>query len=212
MHHYSAALVTLSVVLAVVLSLMTLLLTFRFRDNAPRRSLRNHGSVVLRGVANPIMHYTAMAAVSFTRSSELPDLSHAVSISSLGVLGISIVPVMVLVVALLTSLVDRLQQQRALLNELFEQAPQAVGLMSVDNRVVRVNREFTRLFGYTPQETLGRHLNEWIVPDESRAEEQRYAELVAQGQRVDVEGVRQPKDGSRLHVSIVRVPVSVPGG
>ena len=63
-----------------------------------------------------------MAAVSFTRSSEIPYLSHAVSISSLGVLGISIVPVMVLVAALLTSLVDRLQQQSALLDELFEQA------------------------------------------------------------------------------------------
>ena len=75
-----------------------------------------------------------------------------------------------------------------------------------------VNREFTRLFGYTPQETIGHHLNELIVPGESRAEEQRYADLVAQGRRVDVEGVRQRKDGSRLDVSIVRVPVSVPGG
>jgi hypothetical protein len=44
-----------------------------------------------------------MAAVSFRRSSELPDLSHAVSISSLGVLGISIVPVMVLAAALPTT-------------------------------------------------------------------------------------------------------------
>jgi hypothetical protein len=61
-----------------------------------------------------------MAAVSFRRSSELPDLSHAVSISSLGVLGISIVPVMVLAVALPTTLMDRLQQQSALLDELFE--------------------------------------------------------------------------------------------
>jgi PAS domain S-box-containing protein len=103
-------------------------------------------------------------------------------------------------------------KRAVLISELFEQAPQAVALLSVDNRVVRVNREFTRLFGYTPQETLGRHLNELIVPDESRAEEQRYADLVAQGQRVDAEGVRQRKDGSRLHVSIVRVPVSVPGG
>jgi PAS domain S-box-containing protein len=42
-------------------------------------------------------------------------------------------------------------------------------------------------------------------------EEQRYADVVAQGQRVDAEGVRQRKDGSRLHVSIVRVPVSVSG-
>jgi signal transduction histidine kinase len=38
------------------------------------------------------------------------------------------------------------------------------------------------------------------------------AELVTLGQRVDVESIRQRKDGTRVHVSIVRVPVSVPGG
>jgi two-component system, sensor histidine kinase and response regulator len=109
MHPYAAALVTLSVVLAIVLSLMALSLTFLVRDNAPRPSLRNHGSAVLRGSANPVRHYTAMAAVSFRRSSELPDLSHAVSISSLGVRGISIVPVMVLAVALPTTEWRRVQ-------------------------------------------------------------------------------------------------------
>src|SRR5207244_278809 len=112
----------------------------------------------------------------------------------------------------LTTLVDRLHKQRALLDELFEQAPQAVALMSVDNRVVRVNREFTRVFGYSPQEAFGRRLGDLIVPDALREEEQRYADLVAHGQRVDVEGVRQRKDGSRIHVAMVRVPVSVPGG
>ena len=120
---------------------------------------------------------------------------------------------MVLGVALVTSLVDRLQKESALLDELFEQAPQAVVLTDADNRVLRVNSEFTRVFGYTPQETVGRRLDDLIVPDESRDEFQKHTELVmAHGQRVDAEGVRQRKDGSRLHVSMVRVPVSLPGG
>ena len=120
--------------------------------------------------------------------------------------------VMVLAVALLTCLVDRLQERKALLDELFEQAPQAFALMNVDNRVVRVNREFTRLFGYTPEETLGRRLSELIVPDETPSAVQEYPELVSHGQRVDAEAVRHRKDGSRLHVLLVCVPVSVPGG
>jgi len=212
MHHHSPALVSLAVVLAIVISLAALSLTFLFRDRTASRRLRNYGSALLMGTANPIMHYTAMAGVSFTYSAAIPDSSHAVSISSLGTLGISIVPVMVLVVALLTALVDRLQKQRVLLDELFEQAPQAVVLMSADNRVVRVNRGFTRVFGFSSPETLGRSLVDLIVPDEFRAEWQRNADLVARGQRVDTESVRQRKDGSRLHVSLLRVPVSVPGG
>jgi hypothetical protein len=99
----------------------------------------------LRGSANPIMHYTTMAVVIFFLSKETLDVSHAVSIESLGVLGISIVPVMVLVVALMTSLLDRLHKQRSLLDGLFTQAPLAIALMRADDRVVHVNREFSRL-------------------------------------------------------------------
>jgi PAS domain S-box-containing protein len=212
MHHYSSPLVNLSVVLAMVISFLAITLSFIFRDDVPGRRLLYHGSAWLRGSANPVMHYTAMAAVTFTFSSEAPDLSHAVSIWSLGIVGISVVPVMVLVVALLTSLVDRLQQQRTLLDELFEQAPQAVVLMSTDTRIVRVNREFTRVFGYSPQEANGQRLRELIVPDESLDEVQKFIDLLADGQRVDAEGVRMRKDGSRLFVSIVHVPFSLPGG
>jgi PAS domain S-box-containing protein len=95
---------------------------------------------------------------------------------------------------------------------LFEQAPQAVALMSVDNRIIRVNREFTRIFGYSPQEAEGRFLGELIVPDESLDENKKFTVLAAQGQRVDAESVRRRKDASRLNVSIVGVPVSLPGG
>jgi PAS domain S-box-containing protein len=153
-----------------------------------------------------------MAAASFTPAAVAPDLSHAVSISFLGSVGIALVTLMVLVAALLTSLVDRLQEQRALLDELFEQAPHAVALMTMDGRVVRVNRAFTRLFGYTPPEALGRHLRELIGPDEVPAEGPREAGVVTQGPPVEVEGVRQHKEGRRVPVAIIRVPVALPRG
>ena len=211
-HYYSSSLITLSVILAIALSLMALMLSFLFRDEAPRHGLRHHGGAWVRGSANPIMHYTAMTAVTFTLAGESADLSNVVSITSIGLLGIVIVPVIFLVVALLTTGVDRLQKQRALLNELFEQAPQAVALMSLDRRVVRVNREFTHIFGYASEEIQGERLDELIVPDEARDELQKMIGLLAQGQRVDTEGTRQRKDGSRLYVSISHVPVSPPGG
>jgi len=119
MHHYSAALAILSVVLAIALSLASL--TFLFRRGEPTFRLRNHGGAALLGMANPVMHYTAMAAVTYTYSGGSPDLSHAVSISSLDILGNSAVPVMVLVVALLTSLADRLRQRTILLRATTEQ-------------------------------------------------------------------------------------------
>lgn len=210
-HFYSSSLITVSVILSIALSFVAIMVNFSFRDEAARHGLRHHGGAWVRGSANPIMHYTAMTAVTFTLAGETPDLSHVLSIRSIGLLGIVIVPVMFLVVALLTTGVDRLQKQRALLNELFEQAPQAVALMSLDRRVVRVNREFTRIFGYASEEIKGERLDELIVPAEARDEVQKMISQLAQGQRVDTEATRQRKDGSRMYVSITHVPVSLPG-
>ena len=105
-----------------------------------------------------------------------------------------------------------LQKQRIHLDELFELAPAAIALMDVDNRVIRVNEEFTRVFGYALEEAVGRNIFDLIVPDELRNVAQSYKELVTVGQRVDAESVRRRKDGTRLHVSFVVAPVSVAGG
>src|ERR1700693_20249 len=208
--HYSPALVTISVVLAIVFSLMSLWLMFLFREEALSQYLRKVASAVLLGAAIAVMHYTGMASASFIPCAEFPDLSHALPISALGISGIAVVNLMIVVVVLLTSLADRLQKQKVLLDELFEQAPQAVALMGVDHRILRVNKEFSRVFGYSSQEALGQRISELIAGEEAREEEQKYADSVAQGRRVDAEGVRRRKDGSSLYVSMVRVPVRLP--
>jgi PAS domain S-box-containing protein len=118
----------------------------------------------------------------------------------------------------ITGIVARLQERNALLDALFEQGPLATALTDLDGsmytdiRAVRVNREFTRVFGYTPPETLDRPLSELIVPREFQDEFQRHVDLVSQGQRVEAEVVRQRNDRSRLHVHLVGVPVSLPNG
>lgn len=118
MHHYSPAFVTLSIVLAIVTSVMGLSLMFLVRDGALGKRSQRHGSALLRGSANPVMHYTAMAATAFVFSGELPDLSHAISISVIDTFAITIVPMMLLVVTLLTTLVDRLHKQSEQLRSL----------------------------------------------------------------------------------------------
>jgi PAS domain S-box-containing protein len=209
--HYSPALVVLSVAIAMAGSLATLRLTFLFRNDPAGRGLRKASSAVFMGATIVSMHYTAMAAATFTSGASATDLSHVVSTSSLGIAAMSVVPLMVLGIALLTSMVDRLQKQTALLDELFEQAPEAVALLNANNRVVRVNLEFSRVFGYAPPEVIGRPPEE-VIPVGEAGQRTRSAELMESGPRVEVESIRQRKDGSRVYVSMVRVPVSLPGG
>src|SRR5215470_2869425 len=112
----SAPLVTLSIVLAVVISLVALWLTFHFREENRFWSWRKALSAVVMGAAIPIMHYTGMAAATFTPSTLDPEqLNHAVSVSSLTVAGISTVTFIVLGLVLLVSLgIDSLSDTRQL--------------------------------------------------------------------------------------------------
>src|SRR6266567_7358201 len=113
---YSAGLVTLSVALAIVISFVALWLTFYFRGETSAWSWRKIVSALVMGAAIPVMHYTGMAAASFTASpSEHQDLSHAVNVSSLSAAGIVIVAVMVLGLVPLANLTfDSLSNTRQL--------------------------------------------------------------------------------------------------
>jgi two-component system, sensor histidine kinase and response regulator len=130
MCRYSPALVTVSVLLAMLFSLMALQLRFLFPDEATAPKLRKAASVLLLGAANPILHYTGMAGTTFLRSSEVPDFSHAVSISFVAAEAITLVPIMVLAVAVVTSVVDRLREQRVLLERARDAALEASRLKS----------------------------------------------------------------------------------
>jgi len=112
--HYNSPLVILSVVFAVLISLAALWITFHFRDENTGIGWEKLAGAVVMGAAIPVMHYTGMAAASFTPSGMLEDMSHAVSISTLGIAGIAAVTFIVLGLALLTSWVDRRFASQAL--------------------------------------------------------------------------------------------------
>jgi C4-dicarboxylate-specific signal transduction histidine kinase len=107
MCQFNFFLVVLSVVCAVLISLVALWITFHFRDEKIGIGWEKLAGAAVMGAAIPVMHYTGMAAASFTSSGMPVDLSHAVGISALGTAGISAVTFIVLGLALLTSSMDR---------------------------------------------------------------------------------------------------------
>jgi PAS domain S-box-containing protein len=104
---FSSSLVVISVVFAVLISFAALWITFHFRDEKKGIGWEKLAGAVVMGAAIPVMHYTGMAAASFTPSGTPADLSYAVSISTLGTVGIAAVTFLVLGLALLTSWLDR---------------------------------------------------------------------------------------------------------
>jgi PAS domain S-box-containing protein len=162
---FNSFLVILSVVFAVLISLAALWITFHFRDEETGIGREKLAGAVVMGAAIPIMHYTGMAAASFTPSGMPVDLTHAVSISALGTAGIAAVTFIILGLALLTSWVDRryaaqtlelqeekLQRSEAYLAEAQRLTHTGSWAWRVAGRdAVHLSEEWYRIYGFDPE-------------------------------------------------------------
>src|SRR5438132_2549799 len=111
--------------------------------------------------------------------------------------------------ARLTAANEELRREKEQLDGLFELSPDAVILTDEDFHVLRVNKEFTRIFGYTAEEAAGQWLPELIIPEELHAEGLKNRDALISGERVELEAIRQRKDGVPLDVCVVARGISL---
>ena len=114
------------------------------------------------------------------------------------------------------SSLERAERERevpeAYLEGLFESAPEAVVIVDSQRRVVRVNQEFSRMFGYSLEEARGRDLDRLIVPAARAEEAEALNAQVEHGKTVSLETQRCTSDGRTVDVSILGTPVKIGGG
>ena len=112
----------------------------------------------------------------------------------------------------LARLGNELEQQRAHLSELFARVPDAVVMVDHDSRMTRVNPGFTKIFGYTAEEAIGQRIEDLITPDDLHEEVEGFMHRMVQtGEVFAAETVRRHKNGTRVPVSLMCVPVSSNG-
>jgi two-component system cell cycle sensor histidine kinase/response regulator CckA len=101
--------------------------------------------------------------------------------------------------------------EKSHLEQIFENAPEAISIVDRDVRVVRVNHEFTRMFGLTTDETYGRTIESLIVPPDRSAETAWIGDNVRKGNKISMETRRSRTDGSLVDVQVSASPVIVDG-
>ena len=190
---YSLALVALSVVLAVLISMVALWLTFTLRRDRQHDRAKKIAAALVMGAAIPVMHYTGMAAATFLPSHTLPSLAHAVNISTLGITGITLVTLFVLGMTLLTSVVDRrfaeqtlkLESTEQRYRQLVESAQVVLWRRDLRSSTFNfVNAEAEALFGYPVADWLTQPAfwTDHMHPDDRSAAESCCAQAALDGQ------------------------------
>lgn len=97
--------------------------------------------------------------------------------------------------------------QKVYLEQLLENSGEAIVIMDPNEYILYINKEFTRLFGYSKEEAFGRFINDLLVPKDRYHEGIVTRERVAKREEMKIETVRRRKDGSRVHVSIAGMPI-----
>jgi PAS domain S-box-containing protein len=108
---YSRPIVVLSIVLAIVISLVGLVLTFNAREDTQTTVGRKIVSALVIGLAIPVMHYVGMSAASFSSSDASLNLVNCIVISGIGVRAIALISITVLLVGIGCAYLDRSLQR-----------------------------------------------------------------------------------------------------
>jgi PAS domain S-box-containing protein len=101
----------------------------------------------------------------------------------------------------------RMRQERGFLEALLRSAPTAFVAMSSEGIVLGANPAFEGLFGYAPDEAIGRHLNDLIVPESEEETSRQLEGEVLAGKTVTAEVPRRRKNGTLVWVRVAAAPV-----
>lgn len=103
---------------------------------------------------------------------------------------------------------DILIQERAYFEQLIAGAPEAI--VQTDGKfVLRINDEFTKLFGYTKSEAIGKNIDKLITKKNTYSAAVSISKQTIAGKKVLTEGVRYHKNGKAINVSILGTPIKV---
>src|SRR3984893_9394414 len=104
-----------------------------------------------------------------------------------------------------------LSVEKAYLEQIIANAPEAISIVDLELRVLRINGEFTRLFGFTSDEAVGKRLDRLIVPPDRYAGTAWIREGLKTESKIFIETRRQRKDGSLVEVLLSTSPVMLNG-
>jgi PAS domain S-box-containing protein len=102
-----------------------------------------------------------------------------------------------------------LKKHKAMLEHLFESSPEAIAIVDEHDRVLQINKSFSKLYGYTFEESCGKKINDLISYEKHYDESVRYTDqLLKNGQVIVTETVRYNKYKTPIDVALIGYPIT----
>ncbi|MGN6194239.1 MAG: PAS domain S-box protein [Ginsengibacter sp.] len=104
------------------------------------------------------------------------------------------------------------EEKQARLAAIVDSSDDAIISKTLDGIITTWNHAATKMFGWTAEEAIGKHIS-LIIPAERLAEETKIIESIRRGEKIDhFETVRVAKDGSKRNLSITVSPIKDASG
>jgi two-component system sensor histidine kinase/response regulator len=98
-----------------------------------------------------------------------------------------------------------------LFREVFDNALIAIVIADNDTIIKGVNPEFTKVFGYSADEVMGKRIAELIIPETERKQVSDVKSRIEAGEKVEYESIRRTKEGRIIPVLVRVSPIIVDG-
>jgi PAS domain S-box-containing protein len=98
---------------------------------------------------------------------------------------------------------EQIKKEKAFLEQFIDSTPEAIVISDLGGKIIRINREFTRLFGFTTEEAIGKLINDLVVPSDLADEATLIDRLALESQQELPHTERNDKWGRRIHVNLI---------
>lgn len=112
-----------------------------------------------------------------------------------------------------TDLIDRkkieneIERERNHMETLFESAPESIAYTTLDGTIQKINTEFTRTFGFTTEEAIGKNINNLIIPLGLEKEAKHITSSAAQNETIFTDTIRKTRSGENIFVNLLVKPI-----
>ncbi|MBN2282186.1 MAG: PAS domain S-box protein [Candidatus Marinimicrobia bacterium] len=104
---------------------------------------------------------------------------------------------------------ENFRKQKEFFEALYKSSATAIVTLNLEEKIIEINPEFERLFGYSIEEAFGRRIDDLIIAPNMLVEGEEINKKVYSGEIVRREVLRKKKDGTQIWISLNASPVIV---